>query len=139
MFPRSQAEYDADPSLYMSDAVKALGPTGIMLGLGLLIFSNRIFSSKFTGFDLVAKLGATFLGLKFAGKSGLWSWTKGEIKGETNDTMNVATDTYRWMEQKISWSHDELKKLTAELRAKGNEVVNKIMFWYYMSNYTVME
>lgn len=111
MFPRSQAEYDADPSLYMSDAVKALGPTGIMLGLGLLIFSNRIFSSKFTGFDLVAKLGATFLGLKFAGKSGLWSWTKGEVKGETNDTRKIVTEGYKATNEAISWSWEELKKL----------------------------
>jgi hypothetical protein len=64
----------------MTDAVKALGPSGILLGVGLLIFSNKIFSNKFTGFDLVAKLGATFLGLKFAGKSGLWKWAGGEIR-----------------------------------------------------------
>ena len=139
MFPRTQAEYEADPSLYMTDAVKALGPSGILLGVGLLIFSNKIFSNKFTGFDLVAKLGATFLGLKFAGKSGLWKWAGGEIRWETNDTQRVATDLYRSADQGSDWWYKQAEKLIKFWIAKTDTAVNKILLWYYMSNYTVME
>lgn len=47
-FPRSKEEYARDPSLYMTDAIKALGPVGIIAGIFTLIFSDRVFSNKWT-------------------------------------------------------------------------------------------
>ena len=56
----SAEEIARDPSIVMTSALQALGPTGVAAGIFTLIFSKWIFNNNWTGFDLVAKVGAAF-------------------------------------------------------------------------------
>lgn len=138
-FSRPNSEYAKDPSLYMTDAIKALGPAGIAAGIFTLIFSKWVFSGSFTGFDLIAKLGASFLGLKAAWKLGLGQMIYDEWTGKTKHIKDAASVTMNASKEAMNWSWSKIKEWTNIVLAKTEESAKQAMIWFYMSNYTVSE